>query len=37
MDLELYPREVPEGDPREQMRNYIHERLVRLDTVFSGQ
>ena len=37
MDLELYPREVPEGDPQEQMRNYIHERLVLLDAVFSGR
>ena len=37
MDLELYPREVPEGDPQEQMRNYMQERIVLLDAVLCGQ
>ncbi len=36
-DLALYPRQVPEGDFREQIKAYIHHRLRLLDEIFAQE
>lgn len=34
-DLRLYPRQIPDGRPWEQIKTFIHKRLELLDKVFS--